>query len=199
MTFDEWRARYDQLTFEQHQAVNAEWALLYPVQRSFNEQACLRFLQQRQPRTVVEVGGWDGYLAGLMLPAVPSIESWTNYDITPNVPQTCFDPAYRRVVLDDWPWNRQVCGDVLVASHVLEHMRAGEIERLLSAWTVDSVYLDVPVGAGVPVWERYHGSHILEIGADGLVGLLANQGFEPAEIDATGSFIAFFDREAVAA
>lgn len=173
--FDEWRARYDTLTFHEHQQINAEWAIQYPHQRSFDTDAVASFLGEHQPGSVVELGGWDGALAAEMLYRFPVVETWVNYDITPNVPQVCADTRYERVVLDDWAWNREARADVLIASHVFEHMRAGQIRLLLDRWDIDSVYVDAPVNGGV--WDGYHGSHILELDQAGLVALVESCGF----------------------
>lgn len=190
MTFDEWRARYDTLTFHEHQQINAEWAVLYPEQRSFATDKVAVFLGERAHGSVVELGGWDGQLAALMLHRFPDIETWVNYDITPNVPQACNDPRYERVVLDDWPWLRDARGDVLVASHVFEHMRAAQVTLLLDRWDVDAVYVDAPVNGGV--WDGYHGSHILELDVPGLLGLVADCGYRVTHSEP--GLVAFFDR-----
>lgn len=193
MTFDEWRARYDTLTFQEHQQANSEWAVMFPDQRSFSSSHVRRFLEERQPEHVLELGGWDGNLAALMLYEFPWIRSWVNHDITPNVPQVCTDPRYERVILDDWPWNRHAHGDALICSHVLEHMKAAEVFALLTRWQVDSVYVDAPVNGGH--WNGYAGSHILEVTELGLRMLLADAGFEESWWEP--GLIGAFDREPV--
>lgn len=188
MTFDEWRARYDTLTFHEHQQANTEWAVLYPEQRSFDSDKVAAFLAGRAHGSVVELGGWDGQLAALMLEQFPDIETWVNYDIT-DVPQVCTDHRYERVVLDDWPWLRDARADALVASHVFEHMRGSQIRLLLERWDVDAVFVDAPLATS---WDGYHGSHILELDKDGLVELVESCGFTTRSVAA--GVIATFSR-----
>lgn len=190
--FNTWRERYFDMTFEEHQAFNAAIADMFPRQRCFSEDMCERFLEERQPGSVVELGGWDGELAALMLDRFPAIETWVNYDITPNVPQVCDDPRYERVVLDGWPWERHARGDVLVASHVFEHMYLDEIEQLLDKWDVTSVFVDVPVGPTPHDWRNYNGTHILEAGWVDLVATVEQLGFETRLV--AGNTVLWFDK-----
>lgn len=191
VSFDHWRANYNTWTFAQHQTYNAELAVRYPDQASFDLDACERFLEERQPGSVVELGGWDGKLATHMLGLFPGIETWVNYDITPNVPQVCDDSRYERVVLDDWPWKRKAAGDCLVASHVFEHMRMHEIELLLRKWDIDSLYVDVPL-TGATDWAGYNGTHILEVSDNDLLRRLLDAGHRTSHVE--GHMIAFLDR-----
>jgi len=190
--WDQWRADYDLMTFADHQAFNQQAARLHPVQQSYDAPAVRRFLRERQPRNVVEVGGWDGALANLMIDEFYGIKTWVNYDIT-DVPQVCDAPAYGRVVLDDWPWKTRVTADALVASHVFEHMRMIEIEWLLNAWDVRSVFVDCPI-SGPPDWTGYHGSHILEVGVPEFLTRMVALGFEVTHSEP--GLIAYLDRVA---
>jgi len=189
--WDQWRADYDQMTFKQHQAFNAEVAEQHPVQKQYNAAAVRLFLEHRKPTTVVELGGWCGSLAADTLPDFPEIRSWVNYDITPNVPQVCDDARYSKVTLIDWPWNCRIQADALIASHVLEHMRMDEVEKLLDAWDVKSVYADVPLRGN---WDGYEGSHINEADTDEFLARVLDHGFsglwEPTDV----GILAWFDK-----
>jgi hypothetical protein len=190
INWDQWRADYDRMSFADHQAFNQHVATLHPEQRSYNVAATRQFLKERQPRTVVEIGGWDGALADLMIDEFYCIKRWTNYDIT-DVPQACDAPAYERVVLDDWPWNRTLEADALIASHVLEHMKLAEVAKLLNVWSVDSVYVDCPIGGGTD-WAGYHGTHILEASVTQLLDTFHARGFETSY--AAPGLIAYLDK-----
>lgn len=194
VTFDTWRERYDRMTFREHQDFNSELAVLYPVQRSFDPTAAHKFLSTRNPRQVVEIGGWDGALAAQMLELFPDIKTWVNYDITPNVPQVCDDRRYHRVVLVDWPWKCSIRGDALIASHVFEHMRMQEVVDTLSRWDVPSVYADVPITSPTG-WSGYNGTHILEVGAGDFLERVQSIGFAVDVWRLNGEgLIAFLDR-----
>lgn len=189
--FNWWRANYDRMDFAEHQAFNAACLEQFPVQRSFNTEACARFLEERQPKTVVELGGWDGGLATEMLERFGGIDTWLNYDITPDVPQECGDPRYDVVVLDGWPWDFKVTADALVASHVVEHMRISQVELLLNAWDVRHAYIDTPLG-GNPQWEGYQGSHIIETGAAEFLQAMDDAGWTVSHSEP--GLVAFLDR-----
>lgn len=192
--WDKWRARYDAMSFREHQEFNEHVARVYPEQMCWNGDAVARFLLEEQPSSVVELGGWDGSLAAEMMPRFPCIVTWVNYDITPNVPQVCDHPGYERVALDDWPWKRKAAGDVLIASHVFEHMLMDEILWLLDEWDVDVVFADVPVGPGTPTWHGYEGTHILEVGGTEFLWRLGSNGWEVKYCDMAGGMVAHLER-----
>ena len=191
LDWNQWRNDYDEMSFADHQAFNAEAARLHPEQRCWDAEACATFLEERRPASVVELGGWDGSLAAEMLARFPSIRSWTNFDITPDVPQACDDPRYLRRVLTNWPWRLAPKADALVASHVFEHMRMREVEWLLDRWDVDSVYVDIPI-SGPPNWDGYTGSHIIEAGVGEFLTRMDALGFDIAH--SAPGLIAYLDR-----
>lgn len=193
--WNQWRRDYLTMSFAEHQAFNEGCGFLHPNQQHFDAVACEAFLEQRQPLTVVEVGGWDGALAALMLDAVPSIRSWVNYDITPGVKQVCDHPAYRLEVLDGWPWEIDVTADCLVASHVFEHMVSADVAALVDRWDVASVFVDCPVPRQARSWDGYDGSHVLEVGSLALLELFASLGYDAEQFAADDDgLIAFLDR-----
>lgn len=189
--WNQWRANYDDMTFADHQAFNAAVLERHPVQQQWNHDACARFIAERQPRTIVEVGGWDGSLADAMLGMYAGIDTWVNYDITPGVPQVCSYPGYERIVLNVWPWLFKVTADALVASHVFEHMRVSEVLALLDRWDVRSVYVDTPL-SGAPMWDGYEGSHIIEVGAAEFLERVSAAGWTVSHSEP--GLIAFLDR-----
>lgn len=191
--WDQWRADYDTMSFAEHQAFNADCLRLHPEQRSFNAEACAKFLEQRQPRVVIELGGWDGALAALMLERFAGIETWLNYDITPDVPQVCSDARYDVFVLDEWPWEFKATAHALVASHVFEHMRLHEIERLVTTWDVDSIFVDMPIGGGTD-WQGYTGSHILDCSTEQFLAAMDTAGY--AATYSRPGMVAHLDRRA---
>jgi hypothetical protein len=193
MTFDQWRSAYDEMSFREHQAYNSELARLYPVQESYNAKAVYRFLRERPHAKVVELGGWDGKLADKMLRRFSGVETWVNFDLTPDVPQVCDDVRYHRVPLIDWPWKCVVRGDVLIASHVFEHMRISEVEATLQMWPVRSVFVDCPIYQAQD-WRGYNGTHILEVGASEFLERVAGNGWNITHWDTSDGLIAHLDR-----
>lgn len=192
--WDRWRARYDAMSFREHQEFNRQVSLQYPEQRCFNADAVRDFLHKTKPERVLELGGWDGGLAAEVLPGFPNISKWVNYDITPLAARVCDDPRYELVVVSDWPWKLPQAGDVLIASHVLEHMLMSEIEHLLSEWDVRAVFMDIPIGSGTPVWHGYEGTHILEVGSTELLFRLGRLGYEVTYCDPAGGLVAHLEK-----
>jgi hypothetical protein len=129
-------------------------------------------------KTVVELGGWNGRLAASML-ARPDVRFWTNYDLV-KVPQACALPGYRLIVLDDYLWNRKtpVRADAFVACHTIEHLKAHELDKLIGCLDVKWVYLEAPLEDGPRDWTDYSGSHILEIGWDGVGEIMDAHGYD---------------------
>lgn len=174
MTFDEWRTRYDTMSFREHAAINDRWGVEYPAQASWKLQPVLDALWSA--RTVVEIGGWDGGLAAKALALLPRVERWTNYEMCqPAIDRTvCHDPRYKPVLLEDWPWNTDLePADALVMSHVVEHMRFHqlfELTRLFDRYRV--VHMQAPLDLERIDWTGYHGSHILEVGWLGVEALM---------------------------
>lgn len=194
--FNGWRESYDAMSFEEHQEFNKQIAAEYPNQRCWNDQQVGKFLRHYLPGSVVELGGWDGSLANVMLPRFPETVTWVNYDITPDVPQVCGDSRYEQVTLDDWPWKRKAAGDVLLASHVFEHMLSHEIVALLDAWDVAAVFMDAPIPSGSTSWNNYEGTHILEIGGTELLWRLGSAGWFVRHCDMSGGgMVAWLERE----
>lgn len=194
--WDGWRADYDHMSFAEHQAFNAMAADAHPVQQSFDYWEVHETFHCGAHGNIVELGGWDGALAAQILERWDdNITSWVNYDITPNVQQVCAHKAYSRVVLEDWPWNMDVSGDLLIASHVLEHMRMSEVEALFSRWDVKAAHIDVPILPFARSWDGYEGTHILEVGSTEFLARLAQLGWKANHVVQRGEgMLAFLVR-----
>ena len=163
--WDRWRQAHASLTFADQQAFYEKVAVAHPEQRSFNPAsagAAFDYIAGEN-LVVLELGGWDGYLASLMLER-GDIFSWTNYDIVA-VPQACSHPCYRLVVLEDYFWNQpQARADVFVACHTIEHLTTAELAKLFNVLRTPYVYLEAPLpDVGSTNWAGYAGSHILEL------------------------------------
>lgn len=183
LDWDRWRAEYDELSYEEQVEFYGRAFELYPVQRSFDVDAAGEFLDAMKPMLVLEIGGWDGALAAVCLDRDPKITVWRNLEICRAVveahPGT--DARYEPVVPDQFVWDQPDLGgwDVLVMSHVAEHMRWHELQRVLSlASGADGIYLAMPIPENGPCnWSGYDGTHILEVGWAEITEFLAGLGF----------------------
>lgn len=201
--FDQWRAEYDTLTYQEQVKFYNQVEKDHPVQNSFrnNLPAWLSFFayvagRLGKPR-VMELGGWHGELASIILSSYPVIDSWTNYEISQEAVNktVCGDSRYQAIVPNDYAWNIKLpdC-DVFVASHTLEHIRARKLERLLDNLpaTINYLAIEIPLPESGPVdWGGYHGSHILELNWAEVEALLILRGFQPIRSLCWNEFRAF--------
>lgn len=188
MTFDGWRALYDELTDEEQFEYARELAVLYPDQERANLGACERFFADTPLPLgcVLEIGGWNGSLAAQILTTHPELLSWTNIDPNADRSQVTSDSRYRPLVpvffywwrYREYPLFREY--DTLVASHVLEHFKVRDIHDMLSALPeVLYAYVECPIAqTGENDWAGYDGTHILECGWDGLTEVFKQHGFQ---------------------
>lgn len=183
--FDAWREGYDAMTWSDHVATYSELHRLYPIQRHFDATACGEFLDLIKPPRVMEIGGWDGELASLVLPSRPFIRYWQNADACPEVVAgpVCTDPRYCARI------GPAILGgfDALVMSHVAEHMRWEELRFTITRARVNAVYLasPLPTDGSAPDWNHYPGTHILEIGWDTIGAFLGGLGFRQMDTPRT--------------
>ena len=133
--FDAWRTGYDAMSYADHVRTYSELWRLFPVQQHFDGHAMGMFLDQTTPERVLEVGGWNGELAAVMLATCPWITVWDNVEICREAvdAKICFDPRYHAVSSDRFLWDLEgpLEYDALVMSHSAEHMRWTELRSLL--------------------------------------------------------------------
>lgn len=179
--WDAWRSRYDLMSFSDQQEFYDRVAREHPTQQHFSIDAFGDCLDQARPDVVVELGGWKGELAAATLNKSP-ITRWTNYEISRVAVQetVCKDPRYVAVALPHYLWEYPVAieADLFVASHVLEHLKVSHVLLLMSKVKAAHVYVEAPLPrSGVPAWKGYFGSHVLEVGWDGLGDLMGQCGY----------------------
>ncbi len=167
----------DQLVF--HSRIWVE----HPVQQHYDARAAGRFLDAVRPKRIIEIGGWRGELAAEMLAGRSWIESWHNVELCTEAvaASVCSDPRYTVAVGETFAWDTpQPVSDALLLSHCAEHMRWRELLALFDSVIppVSAVYLaaPLPLDGTVPTWDRYVGTHILEVGWDAIAADLAQRG-----------------------
>jgi len=186
MDFDQWRADYGRMTDDQQRAFYDDLERNYPDQRHYTAALVDRFLTIASPRSVLEMGGWKGELAGAMLARHSTIEAWTNYELSARAiaATTCRDLQYRAVpcgfrwwTAADVPW-----ADAFIASHVIEHLSDADCVSLLSAVRARHVYLEAPLHTRQTAgWAGYCGSHIMSMDWPQIDGVLRAAGFDKIE------------------
>lgn len=185
--FETWRATYDSMSYAEHVALYDRVWQDHPLQGHADIDAARSFFAGiREPvRHVLEVGGWTGVTAGVILSVMPGIEKWLNVEVCRGAAEhpATTDPAYRAVVLDDWIWNQPsdffAPFTVLFASHVFEHMTGANIAQLLGKIeNIRHLYIDAPLPwEGDSDWGGYPGTHVLEWGWERLLAALKSRGW----------------------
>lgn len=140
-----------------------EWiAANYPNQNYADYSLIDTFLYWCKPKTVTEMGGWDGAVAHhFLMGGGTGIECWENYEIA-DVPQTCGHPFYVFHVEDKWLWEFPcIKGDAFIASHVLEHLTEAHLDKLISVLHCPYAYVDVPLGQFGTDWTGDQSTHVL--------------------------------------
>lgn len=171
------------MSFAEQVGVYEAVALAAPNQNRYDLRALQAALNDCS--TVTEIGGWQGHLAADVLRR-HSLARWLNYEICrwATTHTVCVDPAYQAITLSDWPWNTDLAAaDLFVASHVIEHMRFAELERLADQFEkFDRLHLQIPVSMLEQAdWTGYRGSHILEVPWTAIDQLLGEHGLFTAD------------------
>lgn len=185
MNFDEWRDRYNAMSYQEHVTFYDEIFKAYPVQQHFDSESARKFLAQVDARDVIEIGGWRGELADQMLKEFPAITRWVNWDICrgATISSVPTDSRYEANHPERWLWevpNLFTGFDTFVASHVIEHMRAAELEKLVANMgDINQIFLASPLSNEPTNWAGYNGTHILEVGWNGVTEIMGDYGFYP--------------------
>jgi hypothetical protein len=173
--FDLWRARYDDMTDDDHRTFARMAALRWPDQVHANRVDAMRFfkLAPKEP-VVIEAGGWRGELARDVMAQMP-IKRWINIEFETSA---AFNPVvqsknYMAIVPERLRWftdENFVCpmpADVFVSTHMIEHLADDDLLDLL-VWVrmanIPMVYIEAPIGDGPSNWQGYYGTHILKMG-----------------------------------
>lgn len=181
-TFDRWRKDYDRLGFYQMQAFYNQIRDEFPQKPCYTKLhlLLLKFLTEHpELTTVMELGGYDGSLAKTVIPH-SKVKYWDNFEIIEDLPQKCTLPGYNYVVLKKHFWDLHSLyeSDVFVASHVFEHLKYADIEKIAGKLKVIWVFLEIPVSQkGGTDWTQFNGTHILEVGLDSIELLFFAHGY----------------------
>lgn len=173
--FDYWRQAYDIMRDDERRNWDALCYAHFPEQAHGNGQLidyCLELARIKslgeKPR-VLEVGGWRGDHAAALLKRHDWIHSWTNIEFCEKAARTpkTDDPRYTAVVPNHFRWwgkDEVPAADLLVLSHVIEHLSPEDLKGLLEATKhIPMVYCEAPLPEVGTNWEGYLGTHILPL------------------------------------
>jgi len=186
--FDAYREAYGELSHTDRRRLSALWAEMYPDQRHADHLNATWFFERYSPERVIELGGWDGYLALCMMSTFACIRSWRNYEIAE--PQSvCSLKGYRRVLLGKPIWEyRKLSADSFVATHVIEHLSASELSLLIPLLDVKTCLIEAPLEVSPRSWRGQLSSHVLEVGWDAVDRMFAESNFAPDHLWSNGRF-----------
>jgi len=185
--FNNYRKKYNSLSFSDKKRIACRWSKKYPEQAHFNFEHVdfwLRYIVNGHPK-VLEIGGWKGDLALKALSSFKNIQIWHNYDIIESEPyQRCNDYRYKYIILEDYIWNKslEIEYNVLIATHVIEHFSWSEFVSLISwiSTNIETVLFEAPIpytGENIN-WTGDHSTHILEKGWEQVITEMQNYGFK---------------------
>lgn len=172
--FNKWRKNYDKMTYQDQQKFYTKLLKAHPHQSQFSKEYVPFFLNwTNEPSLfVLELGGWDGELAQKMMYQFQNILRWDNYELTELAKEisVCKDTGYTVRVPDDFMWNVKIPDEfnVFIASHVIEHIKAKELEKLITNLPkgIKYIYFESPIGQDWDNgdWTDDYSTHILEWG-----------------------------------
>lgn len=183
MSFDceAWRAAYPDASYADQQRMHSEMYSVAPLQRHFDEAITSATVERFRPARVVELGGWDGELAKLMLDRFQFISSWVNVELCAEARRAGGRTGRRRRYsapeVGDWYWTRKWKCDLFVASHTIEHLSAEHLALVLGATDAQVLLLDAPLQDLPTRWDGYSAMHVLEVGWPGVTAICAAAGY----------------------
>jgi acetyltransferase-like isoleucine patch superfamily enzyme len=184
-SFDSWRNCRGDLPYGEHVRFFDAIFDKYPNQHYCNLVEARTFCSQLPAASqILELGGWKGQVAEILLAEFPDIEHWHNFELSGNaVKEGLRHPRFTSRVADDFVWRLEdlpPC-NVLFAAHVLEHLTSREIGELLRKLiSVMHVFVESPLpAAGKQLsWAGNLSTAVLDIGWLELEELFGTFGFQ---------------------
>ena len=181
--FNEWRENYDKLDYNEQKKFYELMKRHFPVQRHFNRVKLLEmFPREVGDLRVLEMGGWDGALAHMLLNHFNAIRYWWNIDFVTFQEQI---PRYHKVILNDFLWKfdiRQMFPfNMFVSTHTFEHLKVVDVEKVLDTIKdqAEWMLIETPLEDDINLnWKNYLGSHVLDITMDELIALVEARGYK---------------------
>lgn len=207
-SFDLFRDRYTELSFEDLKYIYQRYYTLYPVQVHFDAPWFARCITQTYMEigsliTVCELGGYQGELAKEMFSScVNLIESWTNYDLFRHVHVQGLPKSYQEIVLPSYFWHYVSNGqaywtppDLFVSSDTIEHFSNEEVVLLFeSLITYQFPYLALKIHVGDETGSRKGeaAAHLMTFNVSQLKEILSPGYTLIAEKRVNGSWCSFW-------
>jgi hypothetical protein len=184
--FNEWRNKYDTLTFEEQRLYHNHLEELYPEQAHYDLASAKIAFEHVKPLTVVEAGAWKANLAAIILNENATIEQWQAIELSTNAinKTLCKDDRFSYIDINrfDW-WNEmQFEQDLFLATHFIEHLSGEHLTALINAINTKAVYFEAPITNAGEAWNDFHGTHKLHFGWDIINSLFTIKGYNVVNI-----------------
>ncbi len=195
--FNQWREKYDSMSFQDQQDFYEDLILRGDIgeivknQNYFDKKVatvCFEAVFSKQDKVnVLEMGGWRGEMAEMIFNKFPDkIGIWLNHEICEwaATNPVCKNYRYHSPKTIDFLWMVNLVNgnyDILILSHVLEHIKLKDLISLLNVVKgISYLYIDAPIEDKTESvnWKDYNGTHILEIGWNDLEGIIKDFGYE---------------------
>ena len=146
-TFNEWREKYNEISYDNQKEYYNELEKLYPDQAHYDLNFALQVFDYVKPKFVTEAGGWKGDLANNILSRYKDIINWKNIEI-------CEEAIKNSNCL-------------FVSTHFIEHISNDDFDKLAnSLQNIEYVYIESPLSNNDTDWVDYYGTHKLGYGWD---------------------------------
>jgi hypothetical protein len=182
--WDAYRAAYPAMSYAELVAFHSRVWGVYPCQEYHSAALLAGFFASGDARSVLEVGGWRGEAAAASLSAHPEMVRWDNYEVCEEAVRASVptDPRYCATAPDRWAWELMLDTryDTAVLAHIIEHMLAAQLVRLvdwLIAAGVSRMYVESPIRDTPLAWRHSTSAHVLEWGWNEVIPFLASRGF----------------------
>lgn len=216
--FNKWRELYDELTDEEQITFANECEDRFPSQQHFTpsnfedffedieEERLAKEIELNGDQTdddkakfkirtkvigpsVLEVGGWKGELAQLILSKYPMLGDWHNIDICQQAvtKTSCNDHRFSNHVPSQFRWferKREGKYQVCVVSHSIEHFSDKDFIGLATFIAgIPTVIFEAPIKLEHDDWSDYLGTHILRMGWLGVAEVMGGLGYKSQKIN----------------
>jgi len=185
MDFEQWRADYDNMTYEEQVKYHNEIEANYPEQAHYTYQNIIHlFNLMKDDSRVLEFGTWKGDMANRCFNDFPQkIKSWVGIEICQAAIEKtrCLDPKFSYIFPSrfDWFMEKRPDADVIVATHFIEHLKNDHFDALAKyCQGVDYILFEAPLSDNGESWEGYHGTHKLNYGWNQVVEVMGKNGYE---------------------
>ncbi len=176
--FNDWRNRYETLTFAEQVEYHNYLESLYPVQAHYDIEAFKKAIEIAKPLTVTEAGAWKANLADAILQSNGVIQTWHGIELsTAAIEKTACKHSkfsYLPISRFDW-WNEmRITSDLFFATHFIEHLSNTHFIELISSVESNYIYFEAPLSYEGNEWDDFLGTHKLTYGWNEIKRLLIN-------------------------